>query len=74
MTTGLDARLLQAHACRDHPALVHLYREAAEGAAGTGDANAAGFYLTHAYIYALELGHVDAPMLHARLVADGREA
>lgn len=67
---GLDARLLEAHARDDHPALVTLYSEAADTAR---DADAIGFYLTHAYIFALELGHPDAASLHARLKETGRE-
>ncbi|MDU9003413.1 hypothetical protein [Sedimentitalea todarodis] len=67
----LDARLLAAHAARDHRALVALYREAAE----TADTpEAAGFYLTHAYVFALEQDHPAAPDLRARLIADGRES
>jgi hypothetical protein len=66
----LDARLLRAHERDDRPALVSLYSEAA-GAASDEDAQ--GFYLTHAYVFALELGHPDAPLLHARLKAAGRE-
>ncbi|WP_293447254.1 hypothetical protein [Planktotalea sp.] len=66
----LDARLLTAHERDDRPALVTLYSEAAEA-----DLNedAQGFYLTHAYVFALELGHPNAPTLHARLKALGRE-
>lgn len=66
----LEARLLSAHAARDHRALVDLYREAAETA---NDAEAAGFYLTHAYVFALEQNHPATPDLRARLVAEGRE-
>ncbi len=68
--TDLDERLLAAHAARNHRALVDLYREAAE-AAKTPDA--AGFYLTHAYVFALEQDHPAAPALRARLVSEGRE-
>ena len=66
----LDARLLAAHDRDDREALVALYREAADRATSP---EAAGFYLTHAYVFALELGHPDAPALRARLVAEGRE-
>lgn len=68
---ALDDRLLAAHAAGDRDALVALYTEAAEAAASEG---AAGFYLTHAYVFALERGHPAAPALRARLVAMGREA
>ncbi|MGC9370341.1 MAG: hypothetical protein ACP5DX_12440 [Paracoccaceae bacterium] len=67
---ALDAALLAAHAAGDRAALVAHYTRAAEIA---GDAAAEGFFLTHAYIYALEAGHAEAPALHARLKAAGRE-
>ncbi len=67
--SGLDARLLDAHARHDHPSLVKLYAQAAETA---HDTDAACFYLTHAYIFALELGHPDTTALHAQLAAHGR--
>ena len=66
----LEALLLDAHARDDCLALVSLYREAADTA---GDQAAEGFYLTHAYVFALELGHADAPALHKRLKSAGRE-
>ena len=47
-----------------------LYTEAAETSV---DADAAGFFLTHAYVWALELGDPAAANLRARLVAEGRE-
>ena len=67
--TDLDGRLLAAHARSDHRALVGLYAEAAETA---NDIDRACFFLTHAYVFALEQGHPDAPALRARLVAEGR--
>ncbi|SFS50583.1 hypothetical protein SAMN04488040_0673 [Sulfitobacter marinus] len=66
----LNAQLLAAHTARDHGALVGLYRAAA---ARTHDPNAAGFYLTHAYVFALETDHQDTSALRADLVAQGRE-
>jgi hypothetical protein len=71
MTQGLDARLLDAHAAGDMRALVPLYLEAADQAA---DDTARYFYLTHAYVFALDLGAPDAARIRARLVAAGREA
>lgn len=67
----LDARLLAAHDRDDKAALVALYTEAADVA---NDLDAACFYLTHAYIFALDTGAPQTPALHARLVAHGREA
>ncbi len=71
MSATLDQRLLTAHARRDRAALVDLYREAADHAASD---TAKGFYLTHAYVYALEIGHPEAEPLHDRLKQMGREA
>ena len=67
---NLNDRLLAAHKACDHAALVALYTDAA---AHSDDPDAAGFYLTHAYIFALETGHRDAAHLRAQLVAQGRE-
>ncbi len=69
--SDLDARLLAAHARGDQSALVPLYLEAADRAE---EDQARGFYLTQAYIYALEAGHAEAPALRAQLVAAGRES
>jgi len=68
--SDLDARLLAAHATDDRAMLIKLYAEAADTAT---DETATGFYLTHAYIFALEAGDPRAPALRARLVAMGRE-
>ncbi len=67
----LDARLLAAHAADDRPALVALYTEAADHA--SDDETAVGFFLTHAFVFALELGDPRAEPLRARLIAMGRE-
>lgn len=67
---ALHDQMLTAHAAGDGPALVALYSAAA---AQAGDVNAACFFLTHAYIFALELGDARAQGLRAQLVAHGRE-
>ncbi|MFK7937818.1 MAG: hypothetical protein AB8B82_00445 [Roseovarius sp.] len=67
----LDAAMIAAHAADDLPALVRLYTQAADGA---DNVDAACFYLTHAYIFALDAGAPQAPALHARLRDHGREA
>jgi hypothetical protein len=67
----LQARLLAAHAAGDNIAFVGLYTEAADAACTEAEA---GFFLTQAYVFALEFGHIDAPALRARLVALGRES
>ncbi|MBT8409393.1 MAG: hypothetical protein KJN93_07190 [Alphaproteobacteria bacterium] len=69
----LDPRLLAAHARGDEAALVALYTAAADIREAAGDTEAACFYLTHAYVFALHLGHPETARLHGRLVAYGRE-
>ena len=66
----LDERLLKAHDANDLDALVTLYTEAADA---TSDPVAVGFYLTQAYIYALDRGNPSAASLRARLITLGRE-
>ena len=66
---SLQDRLLGAHACDDRSALVALYTEAADRAE---DVDAACFYLTHAYIFALEVGDPASSTLYQRLKAHGR--
>ncbi len=75
MTTraALDAALLQAHSENDSRTLVGLYAQAADLAQTDGDTEAMCFYLTHAYVFALETGAPEADALHARLKAEGRE-
>jgi len=67
----LDTRMITAHEANDGMALIKLYAEAADGA---NDLDASCFYLTHAYVFALEAGAPHAKDLHARLVKHGREA
>ncbi len=69
----LDDRLLAAHRDGDRMALIRLYTEAGNRATAEQRHEAAGFYLTHAYVYALETGAAAAKELHARLKAAGRE-
>ncbi len=69
MTDDLDRRLLAAHAAGDKVSLISLYAEAAEAAE---DAARAAFYLTHAWVFALEAGDPRAQEYHERLAASGR--
>lgn len=66
---ALEAALLAAHAADDRRALIGLYAGAADGSDGI----AASFYLTQAYVFALEAGDPRAAVLKARLVAKGAE-
>ncbi len=68
---SLQAQLLAAHDSDDRAALIGLYTQAAQQA---GDEDAACFFLTHAYVFALEAGDPRAADLHLRLKAAGREA
>jgi hypothetical protein len=70
---GLDADLIAAHEARDWRQLVALYSEAADTSEAAGDIDAACFYLTHAYVFALQTGDPRAADLHQRLKARGRE-
>ncbi|ASM72061.1 MULTISPECIES: hypothetical protein [Roseobacteraceae] len=68
--TDLNAQLLAAHAAGDHRALVDLYARAADGAQNV---DAACFFLTQAYVFALEQNTPQISALRARLAAEGRE-
>ncbi len=70
---ALDAALLRAHEQNDMEQLVILYRQAGLSCLDVNDVDAGCFYLTHAYIFALETGTPKADELHEILVAYGRE-
>lgn len=65
----LNARLLAAHGAGDHAALVTLYTEAADI---SQDLDTACFFLTQAYVFALEQDHATTQTLRARLAEHGR--
>lgn len=65
----LHAALLNAHKSGDGRAMVALYTEAADDAE---DVDEEMFFLTHAYIFALECGDPSGAVLRARLEAAGR--
>ena len=67
---NLNAQLLTAHAQGDKAALVGLYTQAADKAETI---DAACFYLTHAYIFALEINAPSQTALNKRLRDYGRE-
>lgn len=69
---GLDRALLAAHDCQDLLALTRLYTRAADRSEALGDTEATCFYLTQAFVFALESGSSEASSLNARLVAYGR--
>ena len=67
---ALHHAIMRAHAADDRAGLVQLYTRAATA---SDDINAKCFYLTYAYIYALELGHESAGRLQHELKQYGRE-
>ena len=69
---GLDAALLAAHGDDDRPRLVALYARAGDLAEAEGQIDRACFYLTHAWIFALEQGLDASAALQSRLAARGR--
>lgn len=68
----LDAQLLEAHAEADTGALVRLYTLAGDQSEASGDIDEACFYLTHAFVFALEAGFPQADPLNKRLADRGR--
>ena len=72
-TTELDRLLLAAHAECNHGDLVRLYTCAADDKEAQGNIEATCFFLTQAFIFALESGDENVASLNRRLVAYGRE-
>ncbi|WP_272010838.1 hypothetical protein [Roseovarius sp. ZX-A-9] len=68
--SDLDTAMIAAHEQQDSAALIRLYTRAADEANAL---DAACFYLTHAYVFALEAGAPEAATLRSRLIAHGRE-
>lgn len=65
----LNARLIAAHEAGNKAGLVALYTEAADQ---TDHHDTACFFLTQAYIFALDAGDPAAAALHHRLAQAGR--
>ncbi|WP_438991892.1 hypothetical protein [Lentibacter sp.] len=65
----LQSRLLVAHEKDDRAGLIGLYTEAADRA---NDLIERSFFLTHAFVFALEAGDLRAPLLRERLREMGR--
>lgn len=68
--TDLNTRLLQAHEAGDIKALAKLYEQAADEQTNE---DAASFFLTHAYVHALEANLPNVDSLRQRLINMGRE-
>ena len=69
---ALEAALLAAHARGDCDALVTLYAAAADRMERRGEIDATCFFLTQAFVFALEAGVERTAELNRRLVAYGR--
>jgi hypothetical protein len=70
---ALDTDFLRANEQSDHEQLVILYRKAGLSCIDAKNVDAGCFYLTHAYIFALEMGSSKVDELHEILVSYGRE-
>ncbi|MDJ1007318.1 MAG: hypothetical protein QNJ13_05780 [Paracoccaceae bacterium] len=68
----LDRRILAAHKAGRGRDLARAYAEAADAAAAAGDADREAFFLTQAYVFALDTGAAEAGRYAARLRAAGR--
>jgi len=68
----LDAALRDAHATGDGERLARLYTRAADEAEAAGDVDAACFFLTHAWVFALQVDAAGVDALENRLVRHGR--
>ncbi len=71
--SALHDALLAAHEAEDLVALARLYGEAADDAEARSDIEAARFFLTQAYVYALEAGAAEAGVLNRRLAGHGAD-
>ena len=73
MNEVLHTKLLKAHECDDTATLSLLYAQAADESQGTGDTQAMFFFLTQAYIFALDSGLPVAADYNRRLAQHGRD-
>ena len=69
---ALNSALLKAHEDDDKDELVKLYTLAADLTEKEHDLDASCFYLTHAFVFALEQGNVEAFKLNKRLAKHNR--
>jgi len=68
----LHKQLLAAHEAQDAAALTELYTAAADIEQSHGEISAMCYFLTQAYVHALQSGHPCCEQLHARLAEHGR--
>ena len=70
---ALNQSLLDAYDQGDSKGLVSIYTKAADQSEASGDVDEACFFLTQAYVFALESGLPEAADLNQRLARHGRE-
>ncbi|MEM7255906.1 MAG: hypothetical protein AAF404_00805, partial [Pseudomonadota bacterium] len=73
MNSALHQQLLAAHEQDDPVLLAGLYGQAANEAEACGNVDETCFFLTQAYVFALEGGLSDAAQYNGRLAAYGRD-
>ena len=73
MIKNINQQILSAHADGNHHQLVRLYTSAADQFEENGDIESACFFLTCAYVFALETGSSLGEKIKSRLVFHGRE-
>jgi hypothetical protein len=69
---SLNEKLIQAHEENNIADLLVLYTRAGDDSEKAGDIDAACFYLTHAYVFALDAGSEQANVLLMLLLQYGR--
>jgi len=69
----INDQVLAAHEAGNLRQLPALYRRASQALFESGDIDPACFFLTQAYIYALDQGDPQAIEIHTILVSHGRE-
>lgn len=70
----IDLKLQKAIKQHDFSVLSAIYTDAADMCEQRGDIDEACFFLTQAYVHALQQGSLNAATLHQRLMAYGRES
>jgi len=69
----LSTEVLAAQACGDHAQLVQIYGTLGHAELALGHELEGAYFLTQAYVYALEGGLPEQHDIHKTLVAYGRE-
>ena len=70
---SLDREILDAQEKGDHRTPVNLYSNVADNYENAGNTDAACYFRTIAYVFALEEGMDEAEALHMQLVEHGRD-